>query len=61
MIQVAEQAFRPEQRSFSAIDRDEIVRQTLDEVERRLIYQQGNSLYRQAWKVAIRIMQGMRP
>lgn len=61
MIQVNPSAFKPEPRSFSEIDRDEIVRQTLNEVERRLNEQHGNSLYRQAWKVAIRIMHGMKP
>jgi hypothetical protein len=61
MIQVVEETFRPAQRSYSEIDRDEIVRQTLNEVERRLVGLHGNSLYRQAWKVAIRIIQGMKP
>ncbi len=61
MIQVEQSTFRPPQRSFSEIDRDEIVRQTLAEVERRLTEQHGNSVYRQAWKIAIKIVRGMKP
>lgn len=61
MIQVDKSTYRPPQRSFSEVDRDEIVRQTLAEVERRLTEQHGNSVYRQAWKIAIKIVRGMKP
>lgn len=61
MIHVDETAFRPAQRSFSEMDRDEIVRQTLSEVEKRIKDQHGNTLYRQAWKVILKIVHGMKP
>lgn len=61
MIQVEQTSFRPPQRSFSEIDRDEIVRQTLGEVEKRIREQHGNTLYRQAWKVILKIVHGMKP
>jgi hypothetical protein len=61
MIRVEQTSYRPPQRSYSELDRDEIVRQTLKEVERRIHEQQGNALYRQAWKVVIRILHSMKP
>ena len=61
MIQIEQSSFRPPQRSYSEMDRDEIVRQTLKEVERRIGLQHGNALYKQAWKVVIKILRGMEP
>jgi hypothetical protein len=61
MIQVEQGQFRPPQRSLSEVDRDEIVRQTLKEAERRIWEQKGNSLYKQAWKVVVKILREMRP
>jgi hypothetical protein len=61
MIHVEQATFRPPQRSFSEMDRDEIVRQTLSEVEKRIKDQHGNTLYRQAWKVILKIVHGMKP
>lgn len=58
----AEQApFTPPRRSFTEIDRDEIVRQTLAEAESRLSAMTVNALYRQAFKLAIKVLRGMRP
>ncbi|MGY3527266.1 hypothetical protein [Bradyrhizobium sp. USDA 4452] len=61
MIEVAQSAFRPPQRSFTEIDRDEIVRQTLKEVERRIGELSVNATYRQAHKQVVRILHGMKP
>lgn len=61
MIHIEQSTFRPPHRSLSEIDRDEIVRQTLNEVERRIKDQHGNTLYRQAWKVILKIVHGMKP
>jgi hypothetical protein len=61
MIHVEQSSYRPPQRSYSELDRDEIVRQTLKEVERRINEQRGNALYRQAWKVVIKILHAMNP
>jgi hypothetical protein len=61
MIQVEEQPFKPSVRTIQDIERDDIVRRTLEEAERRLLGTTTNTLYRQAWKVAIRILRGMRP
>lgn len=61
MIQVEQSTFRPPQRSFSEIDRDEIVRQTLVEVERRISALSVNATYRMAHKQVLRILQGMKP
>lgn len=61
MIQVEQSTFRPPQRSFSEIDRDEIVRQTLAEVERRIGSLSVNATYRMAHKQVLRILHGMKP
>lgn len=58
----AEQApFTPPRRSLTEVDRDEIVRQTLREVEQRLMTMTVNSLYRQAFKLVIKVLHGMKP
>lgn len=61
MIQIEHQPFAPPVRTLKEIERDDIVRQTLDEAERRVVQQAGNSLYRQAWKVVVKILRGMKP
>lgn len=61
MIQVEDSKFKPPQRSFSEMDRDEIVRQTLKEVERRLGALSVNHTYRMAHKQVVRILHGMKP
>lgn len=61
MIHVEEHSFKPPVRTLSDIERDDIVRLTLNEAERRITTQAGNELYRQAWKVAVRILRGMKP
>ncbi len=61
MIHPEQSAFRAAPRSFTEIDRDEIIRQTIDEAERRLSAMTVNTLYRQAFKLAIRVLRGMRP
>jgi hypothetical protein len=61
MIQVEKSTFKPPQRSYSEVDRDEIVRQTIKEVERRIAALSVNSTYRMAHKQVIRILHGMKP
>jgi hypothetical protein len=61
MLQAEQKPYSPPRRSLSEIDRDEIVRQTLAEAEARLIEMPVNALYRQAFKLAIRVLRGMRP
>jgi hypothetical protein len=61
MISVEKSTFRPPQRSFSEMDRDEIVRQTLKEVERRIAALSVNHTYRMAHKQVMRILHGMKP
>ena len=61
MIEVERSTFKPPQRSYSEVDRDEIVRQTLREVERRISALSVNATYRMAHKQVIRILHGMKP
>lgn len=61
MIHAEQTPFAPSRRSFTEIDRDEIVRQTLAEIESRMLALNCNSLYRQAFKVVIKIIRGMKP
>lgn len=61
MIRVEESTYRPPQRSFNEMDRDEIVRQTLKEVERRMSALNVNATYRMAHKQVLRILHGMKP
>jgi hypothetical protein len=61
MIPVEQSTFKPPQRSYSEVDRDEIVRQTLKEVERRLAALSVNHTYRMAHKQVVRILHGMKP
>lgn len=61
MIHIEDHPFKPPARTLEDIERDDIVRRTLDEAERRLTQQHVNHTYRQALKVAIRILRGMKP
>lgn len=51
----------PPIRKLEEIERDDIVRATLSEAIRRLSSQHGNTTYRAAWKVAVKILRGMQP
>ena len=51
----------PPRRSYSDIDRDEIVRQTLEEAAKRIEQRQGNAVYRSAWKIAAMLLRRMKP
>jgi hypothetical protein len=53
--------FLPPRRSFTEIDRDEIVRQTLDEAMRRLHSLHGNPTYRRAFEISAKVLQRMKP
>lgn len=51
----------PPRRSYTEIDRDEIVRQTLEEAAKRIEGHGGNNLYRTAWRKAAMILRAMKP
>ena len=61
MIHAELTPFTPLRRSLSETDRDEIVRQTLTEVEARMNALTVNNTYRGAFKVVSKILRGMRP
>lgn len=61
MIRIEEHPFVPSARTLEEIERDDIVRRTLEEAERRILGTDTNTLYRQAWKVVIKILRGMKP
>lgn len=52
---------QPPRRSYAEIDRDEIVRQTLDEAAQRIEALHGNSSYRTAWRRAVMMLRAMKP
>jgi hypothetical protein len=54
-------AFRPPQRSLPEIDRDEIVRQTLEEAAKRLTGLHGNTTYRRAFEISAQLLRKMKP
>jgi hypothetical protein len=54
-------AYRPTPRSLHEIDRDEIVRQTLEEAAKRLIGLHGNSTYRRAFEISAQLLRKMKP
>lgn len=60
-IHAEQTPFKPEPRSFTELERDDIVRGTLKEVEKRLLDMRVNNTYRAAFKVAIKILNGMKP
>lgn len=61
MIHTEQAPFVPLRRSLTEIDRDDVVRQTLAEIESRLMVMNVNSLYRQAFKLVLKILHGMKP
>ncbi len=61
MLQTGHEPFTPPRRSFTEIDRDEIVRQTLSELESRMGAMNVNKTYAMAFKVVLRIIRGMKP
>lgn len=61
MIHAELTPFTPPRRSLTEIDRDEIVRQTLKEIEARMAAVNVNHTYRAAFKVVQRILHGMKP
>jgi hypothetical protein len=61
VIYAEQTPFLPLRRSITEIDRDEIVRQTLAEVENRMNAIPVNNTYNQAFKVVVKILRGMKP
>lgn len=61
MIHAEQTPFQPPRRSFTEMDRDEIVRQTLREIETRMNAMKVNYTYQQAFKVIAKILRGMKP
>lgn len=53
--------FTPPRRSFTEIDRDEIVRQTLEEGAARLNALTANATYRRAFDIASKLLRAMKP
>jgi len=53
--------FVPPRRSFTEIDRDEIVRQTLEEAAKRLEALRGNATYRRAFDISAKLLRVMKP
>lgn len=53
--------FIPPRRSFTEMDRDEIVRQTLEEAAKRLQSINGNPTYKRAWEIAAQKLRLMKP
>lgn len=51
----------PPRRSYSELERDEIVRQTLEEAARRIEGRQGNAVYKSAWRTAAVLLRAMKP
>jgi hypothetical protein len=51
----------PPRRSYSEIDRDEIVRQTLEEAAKRIETYSGNKIYQTAWRKASLLIRSMKP
>jgi hypothetical protein len=56
-----QQVFVASSRSLGEIDRDEIVRQTLEEGARRLEVLHGNSTYRRAFGIAAKLLRTIKP
>lgn len=61
MIHAEQTPYVPPRRTLTEIDRDEIVRQTLREIEDRMKSVSVNKTYGQAFKVVIKILRGMKP
>ena len=61
MFHAEQTPYLPPRRSLTEIDRDEIVRQTLREIEIRMNAVNVNKTYAQAFKVVVKILRGMKP
>lgn len=61
MIHAEQTPFTPPVRSLSEMDRNQIVRETINEIEARLKGVNVNHTYRQAFKVVVKILHGMKP
>lgn len=57
----AQTPIAPSCRSHDEIDRDDIVRQSLEEAAKRLENYSGNSIYRMAWRKAAMLIRAMKP
>lgn len=53
--------FIPPRRGFTEMERDEIVRQTLDEAVSRLQSLGGNPTYRRAFEISTKVLLRMKP
>lgn len=53
--------FYPPRRTYAEIDRDEIVRQTLEEGIKRIANLGGNTTYQRAFEIAARVLKAMKP
>lgn len=60
MITPQESTFEIPVRRLSDLEREDIVRQVLAEAERRILALDGNPTYRQAWKIAVKTLHGMK-
>jgi hypothetical protein len=60
MIHAKQIPFRPPIRSLSEMDRNQIVRETIDEIENRLCAMSVNKTYQMAFKVVFRVMREMK-
>lgn len=61
MIHAEQTPFNPPVRSLSEMDRNQIVRETIIEIEKRMNAIGANHTYRQAFKVVVKILHGMKP
>lgn len=61
MIYADQTPFKPPRRSLTEIDRDELVRQTLAEIETRINAINVNPTYRAAFRVVVKVLHGMKP
>lgn len=61
MIHAKQVPFRPPVRTLSEMDRNQIVRETIDEIENRLCATSVNKTYQSAFKVVVRIIREMKP
>lgn len=62
LVKIEPQAkIQPPPRSYAEIDRDEIVRQALEEAAKRLERRDGNATYRRAWEISAALLRAMKP
>ena len=61
MIRLEAEVVRPEVRSINDIERDDIVRRSLEEAAVKVERLSGNQTYTQAWKIAARMIRSMKP